>query len=112
MQVRQFSKDAGRFRGEGVGCGVGSPMIWTRLERKRKKGVLARSLGSSEGGTNVIIKKDDGDAYKAVKRYLNKGEGHGAVLEDALVINSKSHSLPSFGHGECCHQIDSCIHPP
>ena len=50
----------------GLGCGLGRPRIWTRSERKRKKGVLARSLGSSEGGTSVILKKDDEDAYKAV----------------------------------------------
>mmetsp|Transcript_2605 Transcript_2605/g.5600 ORF Transcript_2605/g.5600 Transcript_2605/m.5600 type:complete len:909 (+) Transcript_2605:94-2820(+) len=58
---------------------------------KVKKGVQARSVGGySDSGTNVTLKKDDGDAYKAVKRYLNKGEGHGIVLEDALtVVKSK-----------------------
>ncbi|KAL7537148.1 hypothetical protein ACHAXR_007628 [Thalassiosira sp. AJA248-18] len=59
---------------------------------KLKKGVQAKSIGGycdgDNGGTNVTLKKDDGDAYKAVKRYLNKGEGHEAVLADALVKNS------------------------
>ena len=54
---------------------------------KVKKGVQAKSIGGfdEQAGTNVTLKKNDGDSYKAMKRYLNKGEGHGAVLEDALV---------------------------
>jgi len=52
---------------------------------KVKKGCLARSVGGY-GATDVRLRRDDGGAYKAVKRYLNKGEGHGAVLEDALVL--------------------------
>ena len=57
---------------------------------KVKKGVLAKSIGGfdEQAGTNVTLKKNDGDSYKAMKRYLNKGEGHGAVLEDALVDSS------------------------
>jgi hypothetical protein len=60
---------------------------------KKKRGVLAKSItgGSSSGvsGLNVILKKNDGDAYKSVKRYLNNGEGYGNVLKDAMIFNSK-----------------------
>ena len=60
-----------------------------RKMAKVKMGVVARSVGGySENGTDVVLKRDDGDAYKAVKRYLAKGEGFGAVLDDALVVNS------------------------
>ena len=60
---------------------------------KKKRGVLATSLSSGGGGggsccgtNNVILKTNDGDAYKSVKRYLNKGEGVGSVLTDAMVM--------------------------
>ena len=54
---------------------------------KLRKGSFARSVGGygGGGGANVALRKDDAGAYKAVKRYLNKGEGQGAVLADALV---------------------------
>ena len=62
---------------------------------KLKKGCLAKNVTSSSAaggniiiGGNVILKQDDGAAYKAVKRFLNKGEGHDAVLTDAMVNNS------------------------
>ncbi|KAL9183368.1 hypothetical protein ACHAXT_005155 [Thalassiosira profunda] len=56
-----------------------------------KKGVLARSVGGyGEEGADVALKREDGDAYKAVKRYLTKGEGHGTVLEAALLADGKA----------------------
>jgi len=78
------NKDEG---GGSNGKGMDDEMVgMMRAMAKVKKGVLARSVGDY-GETNVTLKKDDATAYKAVKRYLNKGEGHGAVLEDALVIS-------------------------
>ncbi|KAL3810854.1 hypothetical protein ACHAXA_005854 [Cyclostephanos tholiformis] len=53
----------------------------TRLRR----GNLARYVGGYHDGTDLVLKKDDQDAYRAVRRYLNKGEGHSAVLDDAVV---------------------------
>ena len=56
-----------------------------------QKGVLVRTVQGTPTddyyGTNVTLKKDDGDSYKAMKRYLNKGEGIGSVLRYALVTN-------------------------
>ena len=57
-----------------------------------QKGVLVRTINGTTPtgdyyGTNVTLKKDDGDSYKAMKRYLNKGEGIGSVLRYALVTN-------------------------
>lgn len=61
--------------------------VMMKAMAKVKKGVLAKSIGGygEENGTNVTLIKDESDPYKAVKRYLNKGEGHGAVLEDAMI---------------------------
>lgn len=59
---------------------------------KLKKGVLVRNVkGLNEDyyGTNITLKKDDSDAYKAVKKFLNNGEGYGNVLEKALVTDTK-----------------------
>jgi hypothetical protein len=49
-----------------------------------KKGSLVKTVASSGAG-NVILKREDATAYKAVKRFLNKGEGHDGVLTDAMV---------------------------
>ncbi|KAL3765629.1 hypothetical protein ACHAWU_002659 [Discostella pseudostelligera] len=58
-----------------------------RALAKKKRGVLAKSLTGSVG-LNVTLKKNDGDAYKSVKRYLNNGEGYGNVLKDAMISNA------------------------
>lgn len=55
---------------------------------KMKKGCLARNV--TNVGGNIILKRDDSTAYKAVKRFLNKGEGHDDVLTDALVACKNS----------------------
>ena len=63
---------------------------------KMKKGCLAKNVtqssssSSSEG--NIILKRDDVSAYKAIKRYLNKGEGYDAVLTDAMVTNNNNNN--------------------
>ena len=57
-----------------------------------KRGALARSVGGYGGGgggargTDLVLRRDDAGAYRAVRRYLNKGEGHAAVLDDAVVV--------------------------
>ncbi|KAL7524980.1 hypothetical protein ACHAWF_001158 [Thalassiosira exigua] len=59
-----------------------------KAREKVQKGSVVRSVGGSKSGGgcgDVRLKKDDGAAYKAVKRYLTKGGGTGAVLDDALV---------------------------
>jgi len=55
---------------------------------KMKKGCLARNVTTAAAGGNIILKRDDSTAYKAVKRFLNKGEGHDDVLTDALVTTT------------------------
>ena len=55
---------------------------------KMKKGCLAKHVVSSNCSGNVILKRDDSTAYKAVKRFLNKAEGHEDVLTDALVTTT------------------------
>ena len=57
---------------------------------KMKKGSLVKHVTNSNiSGGNVILKRDDAAAYKAVKRMLNKGEGHEDVLTDALVTSEE-----------------------
>ncbi len=62
-----------------------------RAMAKKKRGVLAKSLhlGGVANYNGVPLKTNDGDAYKSVKRYLNKGEGVGNVLKYALIDNTK-----------------------
>ena len=48
-----------------------------------KSGMLARSVIMSGG--DLVLLRDDVNSYKAIRRYLNKGEGHATVLNDAIV---------------------------
>jgi len=55
-------------------------------------GTLARYVGGYGGGgggrgrgAGLVLRTDDAGAYRAIRRYLNKGEGHAPVLEDAVV---------------------------
>lgn len=59
---------------------------------KMKKGCLAKNVTQSSSEGNVILKRDDVSAYKAIKRYLNKGEGYDAVLTDAMVTNNNDNN--------------------
>jgi hypothetical protein len=52
-----------------------------------RRGNLARHVGGYRdgNGTDLVLRRDDPDAYRAIRRYLNKGEGHSVVLDDAVV---------------------------
>lgn len=60
-----------------------------RAMAKKKRGVLAKSLLGGAANNGVPLRTNDGDAYKSVKRYLNKGEGVGSVLKYALIDNTE-----------------------
>jgi len=71
-------------------------IVMMRAMEKLQKGVLARTVTSPNPdyyGTNVTLKKDDTASYKAIKKYLNNGEGYGNVLDNAMITNkSNAHS--------------------
>jgi len=54
---------------------------------KMKKGSLVKQVVAASNG-NVILKREDATAYKAVKRFLNKGEGHDGVLTHAMMSDT------------------------
>jgi len=68
---------------------------------RRQTGVRVRSVGGmwanrddngavgSRRGGNVAWKRDDDASYRAVKRYLAKGTGRGAVLRRSLLPDAK-----------------------
>ena len=59
---------------------------------KMKEGVKAKSITASSDG-NITFGINE-KSYKAVKKYLTKGEGHGLVLQDAMVdANDKVEAL-------------------
>lgn len=49
---------------------------------KMKEGVKAKSISTSTSGDITFGVNEK--SYKAVKKYLTKGEGHGVVLSDAI----------------------------
>ncbi|KAK1744076.1 hypothetical protein QTG54_005673 [Skeletonema marinoi] len=59
---------------------------------KMKKGCLAKNVTANaiSNGGNIILKRDDSTAYKAVKRFLTKGEGHDDVLTNAMGSSSST----------------------
>ncbi|KAL3800573.1 hypothetical protein ACHAWO_009817 [Cyclotella atomus] len=54
-----------------------------RTLAKMKEGVKARSISTSSTDGNITFGVNE-KSYKAVKKYLTKGEGHGLVLSDAI----------------------------
>ena len=52
---------------------------------KMKRGSLVKRVVSKNSTSDVVLKRDDSTAYKAVKRFLTKGEGLDAVLTHAMV---------------------------
>ncbi|KAL3786864.1 hypothetical protein HJC23_013785 [Cyclotella cryptica] len=54
---------------------------------RMKEGVKAKAVEIKHTSGNNVSFQINEKAYKAVKKYLTKGEGHGAVLEDALAID-------------------------
>jgi len=65
-----------------------------RAMDRAKRGTLVRSVGGlfddgGDHGADVALRRDDAESYKAVRRYLNKGGGCGAVLDAALVTSKK-----------------------
>ena len=88
-------KDGGGSNGFSVeGMGNEEMMEMMKAMARLKKGVQARSIGGLNGrvGANVILKREDDASYKAVRRHLSKGMGHGVVLQDALVLDGKMHN--------------------
>lgn len=67
-------------------------LLMMKQMAKTKKGCLAKNIASTNcnNGGNVLLKREDADAYKAMKRYLNKGEGHDGVLIHAMITNPKN----------------------
>jgi len=54
-------------------------------EPSLKSGMLARSVvTSANNGGDLVLLRDDGIA-KAIRRFLNKGEGHATVINDAIM---------------------------
>ena len=56
---------------------------------RMKQGSRVRSVeclgkGGDNGGVDLLLKRDDDAAQKAVRKYLTKGHGHGTVMDNAV----------------------------
>jgi len=80
-------------------------IVMMRAMEKLQKGVLARTVTNSTSGdyydgTNVTLKKDDTASYKAIKKYLNNGEGYGNVLDNAMITNKSNGKKSNNGDSD------------
>ena len=59
---------------------------------KMKEGVRAKSISIDSNDSNITLGINE-KSYKAVKKYLTKSEGHGFVLDDAVVNDVDEQAL-------------------